>query len=256
MQETEEELKSEAGIKSVVVGARLLQAIAAAPGPQTLTRISNEAQMPTAKARRYLVGYIQAGLVVQDPMSHLYDLGPAALQLGLSAISRYDVVKKAEPVLQRLSQLVDETVGLMVWCPAGPMLARLIVSNHPIALTMRAGSVLPVLPSASGRVLAAHMDQGSSSFLIAKEKKQLSSVKGSDESKIFDLVRQQGYSRVDGTLLSGVTAFAVPVFGPLGEPAAALNVLGRTESFTPAHSKKVIKALRDASIEIGEGQRT
>lgn len=195
MHSADEEVKSDAGIKSVVVGAKLLQAIASAPGPQTLTRISSDAQMPTAKARRYLVGYIHAGLVVQDPDSHLYDLGPAALQLGLSAISRYDVVKKAEPILQRLSQLVDETVGLMVWCPGGPMLARLIVSNHPIALTMRAGSVLPVLPSASGRVLAAHMDPRSSSYLIAREKKQLSSVKGANEAKIFGLVREQGYSR-------------------------------------------------------------
>jgi len=51
-------------------------------------------------------------------------------------------------------------------------------------------------------------------------------------------------------LLRGVTAFAVPVFGPLGEPAAALNVLGRTDSFTPAHTKNVLKALQDAAKEI------
>jgi DNA-binding IclR family transcriptional regulator len=237
----------DAGIKSVVVGARLLHAIASAPGPQTLTKLASEAGMPTAKARRYLVGYIQAGLATQDPVSHLYDFGPAALQLGLSAVARFDVVKRAEPVLQRLSQQMDETVGLMIWSPGGPMLARLIVSNHPIALTMRVGSILPLLSSASGHVLGAYLEEGTCSYLIAKEKKQSPSLKAMSEGKIFATVRKQGYARVDGSLLTGVTAFAVPVFGPLGEITAALFVLGRTDAFNPAKGQKVVKSLLESS---------
>lgn len=240
------------GIKSVTVGARLLQAIAEAPGPQTLTRLAAEAGMPTAKARRYLVGYIQAGLVTQEVTSHLYDLGPAALQLGLSAVARFDVIKQAEPVLQKLAQQMDETVGLMIWSPNGPMLARLIVSNHPIALTMRVGSLLPVLTSASGQVFGAYLDPNISSLLVAREKKSASGQKGISEARIFAQTKAQGYARVDGSLLSGVTAFSVPVFGPIGETIAALFVLGRTDAFNPVRAKKAVKALQDASRDVSD----
>ncbi len=240
----------ELGIKSIVVGADLLHSVAMASGPLSLTHLANQARMPTAKARRYLVSYIQAGLITQDAVSRLYDLGPAALQLGLAAVARFDVIKRADPVLQTLAQAVDETVGLMVWSPRGPTLTRLIVSNHPIALTMRVGSVIPVLPTASGRVLAAYLTPAMSTRLIEREKVERNGLDRIDETAVFLAVRKQGYSRIDGTLLNGITAFAVPVFGPLGEPVAALNVLGRTDSFTLSHEKKVLKALKEAAREI------
>src|SRR5690606_16498126 len=134
-----EEDTRESGIKSIVVGAGLLHALASAPGPVSLTHIAREARMPTSKVRRYMVSLLQAGLVAQDPASRLYELGPAALQLGLAAVARFDINKRADPVLQKLARHIDETVGLMVWTPRGPTLTRLIVSNHPIALTMRVG---------------------------------------------------------------------------------------------------------------------
>jgi len=244
------EASRDLGIKSIVVGASLLHAIAMAAGPLSLTRLAHEVRMPTAKARRYLVSYIQAGLVTQDAATRLYDLGPAALQLGLAAVARFDVIKRADPILQKLAQRIDETVGLMVWSPRGPTLTSLIVSNHPIALTMRVGSIIPVLPTASGQVLASYLDPAMSTQLIAREKAQRSSLAEVDEAAVFSLVRKQRYARIDGTLLNGITAFAVPVFGPLGEPAAALNVLGRTESFSASHTKKVLKALQESAKEI------
>ncbi len=249
-----EEDTRELGIKSVVVAAGLLHAVAVAPGPLSLTHIAREARMPTSKARRYLVSLIQSGLVVQDATSRQYELGPEALQLGLAAVARFDINKRADPVLEKLTRQVDETVGLMIWSPRGPTLTRLIVSNHPIALTMRVGSIIPVLPTASGQVLASHLDPAMSAPLIAAEKAKQSTLAEIDEASLFASVRKQGYARIDGTLLRGVTAFAVPVFGPLGEPAAALNVLGRTESFSPAHTKKVLNALRDAAKEISVSQ--
>jgi len=245
-----EEDARDLGIKSVVVGAGLLHVIATAPRPLSLTHIAREGRMPTSKARRYMVSLLQSGLVAQDTASRLYELGPAALQLGLAAVARFDINKRADPILQKLAGRIDETVGLMIWSPRGPTLTRLIVSNHPIALTMRVGSIIPVLPTASGQVLASHLDPAMSAPLIAAEKAKQSILAEMDEASLFASVRKQGYARIDGTLLRGVTAFAVPVFGPLGEPAAALNVLGRTDSFTPAHTKNVLKALQDAAKEI------
>ena len=41
--------------------------------------------MSAAKAHRYLVSCVQAGLVVQSERSGSYDLGPLAVRVGLAA---------------------------------------------------------------------------------------------------------------------------------------------------------------------------
>jgi DNA-binding IclR family transcriptional regulator len=51
--------------------------------------------MSAAKAHRYLVSFQRLQLVVQDAASTRYDLGPAALKLGLASLERLDAVKLA-----------------------------------------------------------------------------------------------------------------------------------------------------------------
>jgi hypothetical protein len=58
-----------------------------------LKDLAAAAGMSAAKAHRYLVSFQRLGLVTQDPRSTRYDLGPAALQLGLAALARLDPVR-------------------------------------------------------------------------------------------------------------------------------------------------------------------
>ena len=84
-----------AGIQSVEVGFELLSALSDAPGALMLRDLAAAAGMSAAKAHRYLVSFQRMGLVMQDPVSTRYDLGPAALRLGLASLSRIDAVKLA-----------------------------------------------------------------------------------------------------------------------------------------------------------------
>ncbi|HZY15532.1 MAG TPA: helix-turn-helix domain-containing protein, partial [Ramlibacter sp.] len=88
-------MKERAGIQSVEVGFGLLQVLAEAAGPLMLRDLARAADMSAAKAHRYLVSFQRLGLVVQDSASTRYDLGPAALQLGLASLSRLDAVRLA-----------------------------------------------------------------------------------------------------------------------------------------------------------------
>ena len=78
------------GIQSIEVGARILQALARAPHPQMLRDLAAAAQMPAAKAHRYLVSFARMGLVEQQADTGLYDLGSFALELGLGALARLE----------------------------------------------------------------------------------------------------------------------------------------------------------------------
>ena len=66
--------RQKGGVNSVEVAGNLLRAISEAAGPARLADIARATGMPTAKAHRYIVSLIRAGLVERDPNSGHYDL--------------------------------------------------------------------------------------------------------------------------------------------------------------------------------------
>src|SRR5512133_384256 len=113
-------MKQRVGIQSVEVGFGLLQALSLAPGPLMLRDLAAAAGMSAAKAHRYLVSFQRLGLVSQDTASARYDLGPAALRMGLAAITRLDAVKLARERMPALMQHIGHTLALAVWGNHGP----------------------------------------------------------------------------------------------------------------------------------------
>ena len=101
-----------AGIQSVEVGFGLLQVLAQAQGPLMLRDLAARAGMSAAKAYRYLVSFQRLALVMQDSGSTRYDLGPAALKLGLACLSRLDSVKLARQRMAPLMEQVGQTLAL------------------------------------------------------------------------------------------------------------------------------------------------
>src|SRR6185437_5107891 len=107
--------KAQQGIQSIEVGGRILRALALASRPQMLRDLAAAAQMPPAKAHRYLVSLARMGLVEQQADTGLYDLGSFALELGLSALARLDPLSIASATLVELRRDIGQTVALAVW---------------------------------------------------------------------------------------------------------------------------------------------
>src|SRR6478736_606441 len=144
--------KPQQGIQSIEVGARLLQALADASRPQMLRDLAAAAQMPPAKAHRYLVSFARMGLVEQQEETGLYDLGSFALELGLSALARLEPVTASGPALAELREETGQTVALAVWANHGATIVRWLGADTPVAASLRVGSVMPLSRSAPGRV--------------------------------------------------------------------------------------------------------
>jgi hypothetical protein len=98
-------MKERAGIQSVEVGFALLDVLGQSAGPLMLRDLAAAAGMSAAKAHRYLVSFQRLALVVQDAGTTRYDLGPAALKLGLASLSRLDAVKLAR---ERVGALMED----------------------------------------------------------------------------------------------------------------------------------------------------
>jgi DNA-binding IclR family transcriptional regulator len=211
------------GVQSVGVGAALLRALADANGPEPLGILARAANMTPAKAHRYLVSFIEAGLVVQSQRTGNYDLGPLATRLGLAAIDRFDVVRVAGERLGELRDAVNATTLIALWTDLGPTVARIALSSHPVTLAVRIGTTFPVATTATGRIFLAFGDQS----YVKPPADEASVEEPAWTASVREQVRSAGMAVVDQTFLVGVQALSAPLFHTDGTLAAAVTVLSR-----------------------------
>jgi DNA-binding IclR family transcriptional regulator len=251
-------VKSQAGIQSVEVGFALLEALTQAPSPMMLRDIALAAKMSPAKAHRYLVSYQRLGLVMQDGASTRYDLGPAALKLGLACLERLDAVKLARQHMDALMDEIGHTVAIAVWGNHGPVIVHWQEPARSVTVNLRLGDVMPLLGSATGRCFAAFAPQASVIPLLKQELSQLHKAprrgmpnNAAQAQALLEETRQQGLGRVVDTLLPGISGLATPVWDASGRICLALVSLGSSASFDADYAGHVAQALRQTAKMIG-----
>ena len=260
-----------AGIQSVEVGFNLLQVLAASSGALMLRDLAAAAGMSAAKAHRYLVSFQRLELVTQDAGSTRYDLGPAALKLGLASLSRLDSVKLARQRLGPLMEQIGQTLALAVWGNQGPTIVHWEESPQAVTVNLRLGDVMPLLSSATGLCFSAFMGQPSSSSdgresqrpherlppLLKDELARMQKLTRKDVPRTMaevtaalEEVRQRGLARVVNTLLPGVGGFCAPVFDADGHLVLGMVALGSLATFDPAWDGAVAKPLAAAARQL------
>ncbi|MFP5467547.1 MAG: IclR family transcriptional regulator [Gammaproteobacteria bacterium] len=232
-----------AGIQSVEVGFELLKALSEVPGALMLRDLAAAAGMSAAKAHRYLVSFQRMGLIVQDPLSNRYDLGPAALRLGLATLSRIDAVKLARERIPALLQETGHTLAIAVWGNQGPTMVHWAEAPQTVPVTLRLGDVMPLLTSATGRCFAAFMphegqDGQRIPVMIREEMARLNRLPSTglpmedvpltpaQADAMLEDTRRHGMGRVVHSMVAGVGGFCAPVFDAQGRLTLGLVVLG------------------------------
>lgn len=247
--------KTQQGIQSIEVGARLLQALAAARAPMMLRDLAAEAEMPPAKAHRYLVSYGRMGLVEQDAASGRYDLGPFALELGLAGLARLDPLKAAEPVLADLGEAIGHTVAIAVWGNHGATIVRWVGSDTPVSASLRTGSVMPLTRSATGRAFLAFLPRAATAKLLKDElarnaRAGVEPATAPEVERIVEQARHHALGRVTGDLVPGINSVAAPVFDSNGAMVLALVALGYGAAFDAAWDGETADAVRAAGARL------
>jgi len=214
---------------------RLFKALAAASEPLMLRDLAAAARMPPAKAHRYLVSLSRAGLVEQNSATGLYDLGPYAVELGLSALGRLSPVATAEPFLEELRQTTEQTVALAAWGSQGPVIVRWLGVDSPVAATLRVGSLMPLTRSATGLVFVSFLPERVTVNLIKDELAQnrragLKPRSREELSAAVADVSSRGYA-LTSDFIPGIGGLAAPVFDHNRTMVLALIALGYTAPF-------------------------
>ena len=218
------------------------------------------AGMSAAKAHRYLVSFQRMGLVMQDPVSTRYDLGPAALRLGLASLARIDAVKLGRERIPDLLAETGHTLAIAVWGNQGPTMVHWAEAPQSVPVTLRLGDVMPLLTSATGRCFAAFMpregrDGERIPAMIRDELARLKQLPTTglplpdlprtqaEVQAVLQETRSRGLGRVVHSLLPGVGGFCAPVFDAQGRLAMGLVLLGSVATLDTAWDGAPAQAL-------------
>jgi DNA-binding IclR family transcriptional regulator len=246
--------ETRAGIQSVEVGFTLLDALARAKGPLMLKDLAAAAGMSSAKAHRYLVSFQRLGLVAQDTRTTRYDLGPAALFLGLASLSRIDAVKLARERIGSLMVEIGHTLALAVWGNHGPTIVHWEESPQLVRVNLRLGDVMPLLTSATGRCFAAYAPAEAIAPLLADEL-ALQAARPQTNTptthaavqQMLAEVRAQGMARAIDSLVPAVAGFCAPVFDADGHMVLGMIALGPMARFDSRWDCPTAEVLRTAA---------
>ena len=241
------------GIQSVELGGEVLRAFARADGPLSVSAVARETGMAPAKAHRYLVAFVRAGLLTQDRGTSEYDIGPLGVGLGLAALRRLDPLHRATTELHELRDEINETVLLVMWTDNGPVIAAAQASNSPVSLTIRVGTSVPLLTSASGRVFLAYR-KDEAVDRIARRERVAAKLKEKDLSAIAKQVRADGGVSLESEFDAGVGAFSAPIFDRDGSLAAALTVIVRSSAADFSVNGRLAKSVRAAAARWSASQ--
>jgi len=252
-----------AGIQSVEVGFSLLEVLSDAGCALMLRDLAAQADMSAAKAHRYLVSFQRLGLVVQDAGTTRYDLGPAALKLGLASLSRIDAVRLARARLSPLMAQIGQTLALAVWGNQGPCMVHWEESPQAVTVNLRLGDVMPLLSSATGLCFSAFMATRQTAVnarlkgLLKDELARANRLGRRDlpatmaqVNALLDEARSHGVARVVNTLLPGVGGFCAPVFDADGHMVLGMVALGSLSTFDADWDGAVATPLKAAARQL------
>ena len=244
----------------------MLKALARLGGAASLTEVAQAVGESTAKAHRYMASLVEAGLVVQAEGSQRYVLGAEAIHIGLAALRQSDPIRAGEPVLARLRDELGVSCFIAVMGNLGPTILRIEEPALPVVVNVRAGSVLPLLWSATGQAFLAFGDgadiaqRAEADLAQADERlrQALQTMLGvpADRGAITVLrqrVVAQGCSSVEGLLSPGISAVGAPIRNHTGAVVAVLTALGASGGFDARPAGRIATRVREEAVAVSGG---
>jgi IclR family acetate operon transcriptional repressor len=222
-------------------------------GPQSLAKIAEATGLTKPTAHRLLATLFRNQLVIQNPWTSDYMLGPGCLGIAnavLRGLGGLGLI--AHDILEQLAETSQETVALHA--PAGTqrVCVAQVSSPQPVRYTASVGAAKPLYTGAMGKILLAFANEHDRKELISRLALLAvtpATITDRDELEIqLDEARRRGYAVSRGEQADGVASISAPVFAANGHIMAAVSVLGPSIRM----SDLTMATLRPVVVEAGQ----
>ncbi|OEU94822.1 IclR family transcriptional regulator [Streptomyces oceani] len=239
-------------VQSLERAIALLNAIAAsAPKGRPVTELAAECGLNRATAWRLLATLEHHGMVDRDPLVSRYTIGSAIATMAATS-GLQPLIRRARPVLERLSHDTGETANLAVAQRLG--LTYVDEVTPPVVLTARwLGRQVPLHASSAGKALLAWLPGEEVEAMLSGPLAEYTETTRTDRvalhAELAD-IRERGYGVSVGELEEQLYGVAAPVLDVWHRPVAVVSVWGPKERVPESRFPELGARARRAAEDI------
>ena len=223
-------------------------------GTLTLADVAAELDIVRSSAHRLMAMLTHYDFVRQSPVDRSFRVGPALIDIGLTAARTLDIRALARPILTKLAESTGMTAHLVLPRGREVLFADGVESRRTIRAALRTGSTLPAHVTSAGKALLATLtDQQlrrlyAGTFPKAPTNKAVSSLTAL--LREVAEIRRTGYAINNGESETGVLAMGVACVVPEADILAGLGVSGPESTMDESWEQRVAHELHDAAAEL------
>ncbi len=214
--------------------------------------IARRLEIPVTTTLRIMTTLHLEGLVRKNGTQ--FELGPVLIQLGNASLAGTEIRTAALPVLEKLTEQIDETSHLAIPCDDRSLIVAVQDSPHPLRAASRPGFLAELHCSSTGKTLLAflHYERLTELFehmrLTKRTTHTLTTL--NEIRREAELTRKRGYSLDDEEFNLGVRCLAAPVYDSTGICVGAIGITAATLRFPKERIPEMAVSVKGAANEL------
>ncbi len=241
-------------VKSAARALDILTLLSEQPEGLSMTEMSKILEIPISSIHALIGTLSQMSFVLRDLNSYCYRLGPKILQIASSYRAQVDLITLSDPVMDRIRQIVGETISLTVLQGQMIMFVHKKPAEGVVKVVNPIGTRLHSHATGSGKVMLSYLDD-----------EELDSIYPEDDlptmtpttittkaslRRSLSKIRKQNYAYDNEESALGVWAVASCIRDDTGRPIAALSIVGPTSKIASKDVTTWYQLVRNGAAEI------
>lgn len=236
---------------SLTRGINILKALS--EGKHRLSEIAESLNLSKGTVYRFLKSFEKLGVVIQDPLTRLYHLGPMLLELtSQPVVAHQSLVICSSEEMERLRNLTCETVVLYIRVGLRRLCLEQLASSESIKYSTRRGYAAPIYTGSAGKILLSEMKE--EEFKVIFKNLNLIALTQNtivDKGQLLTEIQRAGrlrYATSFGEAIVGAASVSVAIRGYITQ--VALTVLGPDNRLNRKKIMEILSELKRSSESI------
>jgi DNA-binding IclR family transcriptional regulator len=233
-------------------GLDLLEALAEQPEPRSQADLARDLGRSPSEIFRMLACLERRGYIVKEEASGRYRLTLRLFELAHTHTPVDQLLHAADGPLREVSRRIRESVHLSVLSDGKLLVLSQIESQNRTRVSVEVGAKFPVVRTASGRILLAHLSQEELRALLDRDGEWARLGTAARDRFLGDLlrIRREGLYQGKSDLTHGIRDVAAFVGNPKVGIAAAVCVPSLVAIGKPRPLSEIRAAVRDCAAAI------
>lgn len=216
-----------------------------------LSEIAKRISLHKSTVHRLIGSLESKGFVMRNPETEKYKLGYRILELSSNLTQSDDISILLLPEMEKLRDLVGETISLYVRDGTERIRIQAVQSNQPIRRVAPIGARMPLTVGASSKLLVAFEDEDTRNQIL-RNTSWPEKVEREQFLAQLERIRKQGYATSVEERELGAAAVSAPIFNRKGKVIAALSISGPSNRLTQEKMQEIAAPLVDAATRMAK----